>query len=357
MLQSPAAQELYDEFARDQPIIDFHNHLPPDEIAEDKTFANMREIWLAGDHYKWRAMRANGIDESLITGDASDREKYDAWAETVPHTLRNALYHWTHLELTRYFDFPELFSPDTADALWDKGNALLQTPEFSCRGLLRQMKVKALCTTDDPTDPLLHHQSIASDPTCSDIKVYPTFRPDVGLLVNDSSRFNEWVDKLAAISDQSCDKLADFVAALKSRHDFFHSIGGRLSDHGLLHLYESAPNESAAAKVFDKARSGKDADAAETDAFGAYLMNQVGQWNFEKGWTMQLHMGPTRNNRTRLFDQAGRDAGGDAMTDSPQVHALQRFMDHLDQSAGLPKMIIYNLNPKENYPFATLMGN
>lgn len=356
MLQSPAARDLYDGFARDEPILDFHNHLPPDEIAADRHFANLQEIWLAGDHYKWRAMRANGIPEERITGDAGARDKFDAWAETVPHCLRNALYHWTHLELSRYFGFEGLFSPETADEVWNLGETKLAEPGFSCRGLLERSKVRALCTTDDPTHSLEHHRAIREDESFA-IGVYPTFRPDPALWVHEADGFNAWTDRLAEASGTDCSTLAGFQDAIRSRHDFFHEMGGRLSDHGLHHVFDAECSEEKAARIFDKVRSGTDADAAETEAFGNFLMLFFAELDASRGWTQQLHIGAERNNNTRLFRSLGRDVGCDSMADVDHAAAVGKFFDTLDQRGHLPKTILYNLNPMDNYALATMLGN
>jgi len=356
MLRTTAARELYDQFARDEPILDFHNHLPPDEIAEDRSFANLFEIWLAGDHYKWRAMRANGIPENRITGKADPRDKFDAWAETVPHCLRNALYHWTHLELTRYFQFEKLFSTETADEVWELGRAKLARPEFSCRGLLNRSKVKALCTTDDPTDSLEHHQSIAADPSI-EARVYPTFRPDRALGVHDAEGFNRYADKLSDVSGLDCSRLKGFCDAIRSRHDFFHEMGGRISDHGLHHVYHAECSETKASAIFDKVRSGVSADEAASEAFGNFLMLFFAELDASRGWTKQLHIGAERNNNTRIFQTIGPDAGGDSMADIEHAAALGNYLDTLEQRGHLPKIILYNLNPADNYALATMLGN
>lgn len=356
MLQSQAAKELYHHFAKDEPILDFHNHLPPDEISENRSFETLYDIWLAGDHYKWRAMRANGISEDRITGDASPRDKFDAWAETVPHTLRNALYHWTHLELSRYFGFEGLFSTTTADEVWEAGNDMLQKPEFSCRGLLERSRVRALCTTDDPTHSLEHHVAISDDPTI-DVRVYPTFRPDPALWVDDAVHFNSYADKLAEVSEIDTETFSGFLDALRSRHDFFHSVGGRLSDHGLHHLFDADCTENEALAIFNQVRQGKTADADQTERFGAFLMLFFGQLNAEKKWTMQLHIGAERNNSQRIFESLGRDVGCDSMADVNHAGALRRFLNTLDQKDQLPKIMLYNLNPKDNYPLSAMLGN
>jgi glucuronate isomerase len=301
-------------------------------------------------------MRANGISEDRITGSASPRDKFDAWAETVPHTLRNALYHWTHLELSRYFGFEGLFSTETADEVWDTGNALLAAPEFSCRGLLERSQVRALCTTDDPTHSLEHHQAIAEDDTI-DCRVYPTFRPDAALWVHDAEHFNSYADTLGDVSGVDCSTLSGFQDALRARHDFFHELGGRLSDHGLHHLFDAECSAEKAAAIFDKVRRGTNADDAETEAFGAYLMLFLGELNHARGWTMQLHIGAERNNNQRLFESLGRDVGCDSMADVDHAGAVRRFLNTLSYRGHLPKVMLYNLNPNDNYALATMLGN
>lgn len=356
MLQSMAAKELYHTYAKDEPILDFHNHLPPEDIAKDRRFENLYDVWLAGDHYKWRAMRANGIPEERITGDASPRDKFDAWAETVPHTLRNPLYHWTHLELSRYFGFSGLFSTDTADQVWQVGEETLAKPNLSCRGLLEKQKVRGLCTTDDPVDSLEHHQAIAADDSI-ECRVYPTFRPDRALAVSQAGAFNDYADQLSQASGIDCSNLSGFLDALRSRHDHFHSLGGRLSDHGLHHLFDEECSEEKAAAIFDRVRSGQDAEPAEAEAFGAFLMLFFGELNASRDWTMQLHIGAERNNNTRLFEKIGRDIGCDSLADIDHVSALRRFLDTLDRRGHLPKVMLYNLNPKDNYALSAMLGN
>jgi glucuronate isomerase len=356
MLQSPAARELYHLFAKNEPILDFHNHLPPQDIAENRRFENLYDIWLAGDHYKWRGMRANGIPEERITGSASPRDKFDAWAETVPHCLRNALYHWTHLELARYFDFDGLFSPKTADQVWETGLSKLAQPSHSCRGLLELSQVRALCTTDDPTHSLEHHQAIAADPSIR-TRVYPTYRPDPALWVHEAATWNTYADKLSAVSGVDCSSLGGFCDALRSRHDFFHSLGGRLSDHGLHHIPDADCSTEKAAGIFNKVRRGQDADEAESEAFASYLMLFFGELNASRNWTMQLHIGAERNNSQRLFEKLGRDVGCDSMADVNHAGAVRRFLNTLDQRRQLPKVMLYNLNPKDNYALAAMLGN
>lgn len=354
LLQSEVARELYHDHARDQPIIDYHCHLPPDQIAANRQFENLYQVWLEGDHYKWRAMRSNGIDERYCTGDASDREKFDAFARTVPKTLRNPLYHWTHLELLRYFGIDDLLDESSAGTIWDAANERLG--DLPVHALLEKSKVKAVCTTDDPTDTLEFHQQIKDDGKLS-TRVYPTFRPDKALTVDQADAFNAWTDKLAAASNVECSDLSGFLDALKQRHDFFHTMGGRLSDHGVTALDDADCTESEAGAIFDWARSGKAVTPEDACKFRSFMMVYFGHLDAEKGWTKQLHLGAQRNNNTRLLKALGPDTGFDSIGDYPQASALARYLDRLDQDDRLPKTVLYNLNPADNYLFATMIGN
>jgi len=355
LLQSESARRLYHEFAKDQPILDYHNHLPPQDIATNRQFANLFEIWLEGDHYKWRAMRCNGVAEEFCTGDADPYDKFMAFARTVPHTLRNPLYHWTHLELKRYFGIDELLNEKSAPQIWETANAQLAKPEMSTQGILDTWQIKALCTTDDPIDDLAHHRAIAK----SDCKtrVYPTFRPDKALNVHQPEAFNAWTDKLAAAADLEISTLSDFRDAIKKRHDYFHEQGGRLSDHGLEQCYADFCPESEAAAIFDEARSGQDVTLEEQRKFASNMMLFFGQLDAEKGWTKQMHIGALRNNNLRLFNEIGPDIGCDSIGDLPQGQALSAYLGQLELENSLPKTVLYNLNPADNYLFATMVGN
>lgn len=355
LLGTKAASHLYHSFAKDEPVLDYHNHLPPQDIAADRVFKNLFEIWLAGDHYKWRAMRCNGVPEKFITGDASPFEKFKAWAATVPHTVRNPLYHWTHLELKRYFGIDELLSEKTAIAIWEKTCLMLDRKEMSTRNILRQQNVKALCTTDDPCDDLAHHQKCAADGF--EVGVYPTFRPDKALAVHQPETWNAWCDKLAAASGIEVGSYAALLDALKQRHDFFHSVGGRLSDHGLNYCHANFVSDVEAERIFAKARAGNAADAVEQDQFASNIMLHIGRLNAARGWTMQLHLGPVRNNNSRLAREIGADVGCDSIGDYPQAETLSRFLDQLDTGNALPKTVLYNVNPAHNYVFGTMAGN
>lgn len=356
LLYSPAARELYHGIAKELPIFDYHTHLPPDQIAGDHRFANLFDIWLAGDHYKWRAMRTNGVDERFCTGDATPREKFQAWASTVPSTLRNPLHHWTHLELLRYFDVDVLLNESTAEEVWKRANEKLASPGFSVRGLLDRNNVAAVCTTDDPTDTLDHHRKIREEGTLR-TRVFPTFRPDKALTVDHPEVFGPWLDKLCAVSGQACATFQNFLDAIESRHAFFHENGCRLSDHGLSHCFGDPCTTEEAAGIYSQARDGKAATAAEQDAFAAFLMIFFGRLDARRGWVKQLHLGALRNNNTRLFRGLGPDTGFDSIGDWPQAASLARYLDALDQTNELPKTILYNLNPANNYVMGTMIGN
>jgi glucuronate isomerase len=355
LLSNKTARRLYHTFAEGQPILDYHCHLPPKDVAANRQFQNLFEIWLEGDHYKWRAMRANGVPESHCTGDAPVYEKFTAWARTVPATLRNPLYHWTHLELKRYFGIDELLDAQSASRVWEQANALLATPALSAHGILNKFQVKAVCTTDDPTDDLAAHQAIAASGLAT--KVFPTFRPDKALNVHAPELFNPWVDRLQEVANTNIATLAEFVDAIKARHDFFHSMGGRLSDHGLNHAFGDFPTEHEAARIFGRARSGHEATSEEHGKFAAYMMLVFGRLDAEKGWTKQLHLGARRNNSSRRFRELGADTGWDSIGDWPQADSLGSYLDRLDLENALPKTVIYNLNPADNYVIATMIGN
>lgn len=354
LLTNDAARRLYHEHAAPQPILDYHCHLPPRDIAEDRRFRNLFEIWLEGDHYKWRAMRANGVEERYCTGDATPYEKFLAWAATVPHTLRNPLYHWTHLELKRYFDIDELLDETTAPSIWKRANERLASDELTARGILKKFRVKALCTTDDPTDSLEYHKQIAASGL--ETKVFPAYRPDKALGVNHPEGFNAWVDRLMAASDIDIRTFRDFLDALERRHDYFHEMGCRLSDHGLNRCFSDACPEATAARIFERTRDGHAASPEEHELFASYLMHFFGRLDAEKGWTKQLHLGAKRNVNTRMYMKLGPDTGFDSIGDWPQVDALAAYLDRLDQEGALPQIIVYNLNPADNYAFATLIA-
>jgi glucuronate isomerase len=355
LLSNKAARRLYHRWAKDEPILDYHCHLSPADLASNRQFANLFEIWLEGDHYKWRAMRANGVDERYATGDVAPYEKFLAWARTAPMTLRNPLYHWTHLELQRYFGIEDLLDESSAPAIWEKANAMLATDDLRAHGILRKFSVKAVCTTDDPASNLDHHKTLAASNL--ETRVYPCFRPDKALIVDRPQAFNEWVSQLEAVSNLSVTSFRSFLDALKSRHDFFHKMGGRLSDHGIDYTFADFPSEHEAAAIFDRARSGTAAPAPEHERFASYMMLMFGLWDAERGWTKQLHIGARRNNNSRRMRELGPDTGFDSIGDWNQAWGLQNYMNRLADENALPKMVIYNLNPADNYVVATMVGN
>ena len=354
LLQSATARQLYHAHAAPQPIIDYHCHLPPDQIAQNRQFENITQLWLYGDHYKWRAMRANGVNERFITGDASDWEKFEKWAETVPYTVRNPLYHWTHLELRRYFGITELLGPGSAHRIWEQCNALLQTPDYGVQGLLRRMNVRVVCTTDDPADTLEHHQALRAQD--AEVQVLPTFRPDKAM-TPEASDYPAYLQKLGAAAGLAINSYADLLAALRQRHDYFASLGGRLSDHGLERVYAVPYTEAQVAATFAKARAGQALTAEEIEQFKSAMLVELAIMDWEKGWTQQFHLGALRNNNTRALRQLGPDTGWDSIGDFGQAASLSRFLDTLDNQDKLTKTILYNLNPADNDLFATMIGN
>ncbi|MCX7885723.1 MAG: glucuronate isomerase [Verrucomicrobiae bacterium] len=354
LLTNDVARELYHEYAAREPIFDYHCHLPPDQIATNKTFRNLYEIWLAGDHYKWRAMRANGVPEKFCTGNASDYAKFLAYARTVPNLLRNPLYHWTHLELKKFFGITELLDESTAKKIWDTANAQLANMPVS--EILHRSRVTVICTTDDPTDTLEHHRAIRRNRKLK-TRVYPTWRPDKALAIDQPAIFNPWVDKLSEASGIECNNLANFLAALERRHEFFHENGCRLSDHGLPHCFAEDCCESEAARIFDDARAGRAITRLDADRYRTFMMLFFGELDAIRGWTKQLHLGALRNTNTRCFRTLGPDTGFDTIGDWPQASALAWYLDKLEQRNRLPKIILYNLNPADNYVFAAMIGN
>jgi glucuronate isomerase len=355
LLQSPTARRLYHEYAEHEPILDYHCHLPPADIASNRQFRDLFEIWLEGDHYKWRAMRANGVPEDLCTGAASPRDKFFAWARTVPFTLRNPLYHWTHLELKRYFGIEDILDETSAPAIWDRANEQLAGPSLRAHGILARFGVNALCTTDDPTDSLEHHKAIAASHL--ETKVFPAFRPDKALAVDFPERFNAWVAALERAASLRIRQFEDLLLALQSRHDFFHSMGCRLSDHGLNHCFAEPSSEGEVEGIFDRARNGIPASPSEHAQFATALMLFFGRLDARKGWTKQLHLGALRGVNARLLARCGPDTGFDSIADFPQAASLAQYLDTLDRANSLPKTVIYNLNPADNYVFASMAGN
>jgi glucuronate isomerase len=353
LLSTPQARELYHDFAEGEPIYDYHCHLPPALIAANHEFADLAEIWLGGDHYKWRAMRSNGVNERFCTGDATPREKFQAWAETVPHTLRNPLYHWTHLELKRYFGVDVRLDGATAAKVWKQANARL--PGLRVHDLLTRSKVAVVCTTDDPADSLDHHAKIRASGLKT--RVYPAYRPDKAMAVGDPKAFNAWLEKLAGVTSGAIQTFDDLLVALKRRHDDFHAAGGRLSDHGLESALSEPCTHGEARRVFAAARAGRVPSAEDQARYGSYLMLEFGRWDAARGWTKQLHLGALRSNNTRLLGRLGPDTGFDSIGDFPQARSLARYLDSLDRTDQLPRTILYNVNPVDNYAFGTMIGN
>ncbi len=353
LLQTETAKRLYFDFAKDMPVIDYHNHLPPDQIASNHTFTGITDIWLKGDHYKWRAMRANGVSEDLITGDADDWTKFKVWAETVPYTMRNPLYHWTHMELRNPFGITEVLNGSNAAKVYEACNA--QMPKYTTQALLKHFNVHALCTTDDPCDTLEHHQAIHQQGFA--VKVLPTFRPDKAMAVEDPAGFRAYLQKLGAAADVDINSYSALLQALKKRHDYFHANGGRLSDHGLSFFLYADFTEAALEAAFKELMAGRKLDEATAAMFKSATLHFICTWNHEKGWAQQFHAGAIRNNNSRLLLRLGADAGVDSIGDWPMAEAMSRFFDHLDKEGKLAKTVVYNLNPSHNEVYATMVGN
>lgn len=356
LLNNKTARTLFHDHAKSCPIYDFHSHLPANEIAEDRRYENMTQIWLAGDHYKWRGMRSNGVPEKYCTGDASDYEKFEKWAETVPHTLGNPLYHWTHLELKDPFGIGGvILNPDNARAIYDACNEKLQDREFSARALLRRADVRVVCSTDDPIDSLEHHKSLQEEKF--EVGVYPTWRPDKAIAAGDPESWNAYLEKLSEVSGVEIHSSCDLLSALEKRMDFFHETGCRLSDHGLERFHAAPQSNEVVMKVFQEARNGQVPNADELDQFqGAILLELCRMYN-KRGWAQQFHIGALRNNNTRLFKSLGRDIGCDSINDLPLAAPMSRFLDTLDQTNELAPTILYNLNGRDNDVFASMIGN
>jgi glucuronate isomerase len=355
LLQNKTAERLYHDFAADMPIIDYHCHLDPAQIAGNINFKNLTDIWLSGDHYKWRAMRANGINEAYITGTKTDWEKFEQWAATVPYTLRNPLYHWTHLELQRYFDISEILSSKTAKAIYDDCTQKLQRPEYSVQSLITKMNVEVICTTDDPLDSLEHHQKIRA--ASLKVKVSPAFRPDKAMNTDNLFSLNDYINKLESVSNTSVSTYADYLKALKQRHNYFAENGCTISDHGLEQLYAEDYTDKEISEIFSKIRSGKALQPGEVLKFKSAMLYEFALWDHEKGWVQQYHIGALRNNNTRGYREAGPDTGYDSIGDFSQAQSLSKFLNRLDNTDQLAKTIIYNINPADNELIATMTGN
>ncbi|HRD56880.1 MAG TPA: glucuronate isomerase [Ferruginibacter sp.] len=355
LLNNSIAQTLYHNYAKQMPVIDYHCHLPPAAIAQDLQFENLTQIWLYGDHYKWRAMRANGVDESYITGSKSDKEKFVKWAQTVPFTLRNPLYHWTHLELQRYFGIDTILNAASAEDIYEKCSNLLRTPEYSVRNLLRKMNVKVVCTTDDPADSLEHHQKIKADGF--EIKILPAFRPDTAMNVDDAAGFNNYVALIEKASGITVHSFGDYCKALKQRHNYFAENGCVVSDHGLEEIYAEDFTDADIVKAFDKIRAGNALTLAENRQFKSAMLLLFAEWDSEKGWIQQFHLGAIRNNNSRAMKILGADTGWDSIGNFNHGKPLSKFLNKLDIENKLAKTILYNLNPADNELMATMIGN
>ncbi|SDJ17016.1 glucuronate isomerase [Salimicrobium halophilum] len=353
LLESKTGYDLYHNYAKHMPIVDYHNHLVPEEILEDKNFNNLYEIWLAGDHYKWRAMRANGIEEKYITGDASPYEKFLAWAKTVPQTIGNPLYHWTHLELRNYFGIEELLNEETAPRIWEITERMLQKEALSVRNILKKDHVRFVGTTDDPTDDLEAHRKLQN---VEDFTVSPSFRPDPGLHI-EKDEFPAWVQKLSDAAGKDITSYEEFLTALGDRVAYFDELGCRSSDHGISSMFFEEGTKEEAADVFRKRMNGEELTVKEADLFRTYTLVTLGKLYADYGWIMQLHMGPKRNNNTKMFHRLGGDSGFDSINDTALAEPLGNFLDALEKEDSLPKTVLYSLNPNDNHILASMAGN
>ncbi len=356
LLSTPQARRLYHDYAEDLPILDYHGHLPPRQVAENTRWETITQLWLGGDHYKWRLMRSNGVEERFCTGDAGDWEKFEAFAATLSHALRNPMYHWCHLELARYFDVTDLLGPDTARNIYDRCNEALRSPEFTPRGLMKKNNVVLICTTDDPVDTLEHHRTVAADDSF-DVQMLPTYRPDKGMAVEHAQTFNAWVDALAASAGMDIRTFEDYLTALKKRHDFFHAAGCRLSDHGIETAYAAEYTDKQIDEIFRKLRGGSDLLEEDILRFQSAMLVEFGRMDHAKSWCQQFHFGALRNNNTRRFRQLGADVGFDSILDAELARPLSRLLDRLDSTNQLAKTILYNLNPRDNELLAAMLGN
>lgn len=356
LLHNKTAEYLYHEHAKKMPIYDYHCHLPAAQITEDKRFENLTAIWLAGDHYKWRAMRTNGIDEKYITGNASDFEKFQKWAETVPYCLRNPLYHWTHLELKKPFGITDkVLNSDTAKAIYDTCGEKLQTTALSARNIMRSWNVKLVCTTEDPTDTLDYHLAIRK--SGFEIAVHTAWRPDKAMAVDNPALFNTWTDKLAGLTNTHIKDFDSFLSAIRKRQEYFHANGCRVSDHGLDKIYAADYTEAKIKDIFDKVRSGKPITAQQVELFKSAMLYELCLMNAEKGWVQQFHLGVLRNNNSRMFAKLGPDTGFDSIGDFNLAAPMVTLFDRLNSRNSLCRTILYNINPKDNEVMATMLGN
>jgi glucuronate isomerase len=355
LLHSETAKKIYIDFAKNEPILDYHNHLSPKDIAEDRQFENITQIWIEGDHYKWRAMRANGIDEKYITGNASDLEKFKKWAETVPYTLRNPLYHWTHMELKIYFGITELLNGDNAEKVYHQCNELLQKPEYSVKNLLRKLNVKVVGTTDDPSDDLAYHKKIQEDQF--EIKVLPSFRPDKYINVENQTDFLVFIEKLEKCVGYSIATYDLLLKALQERHDFFHEMGGRISDHGHGNYFFETTSIEEVSQLFLRLKNREVLTHTEIDKYKTFTLLEVAKMNHQKGWTQQFHIGAIRNNNSKMHQQLGPDNGFDSVGSPNKAEKMALLLDHLNTKNQLAKTIVYNLNSNESEMIAAMAAN
>lgn len=355
LLQTETAQKLYHEHAAKMPIFDYHCHINPKDIAEDRRFKTITEIWLYGDHYKWRGMRTNGVDEHFCTGNASDWEKFEKWAETVPHTLRNPLFHWTHLELKKFFGIDEILGPHNARKIYDACNEKLNSPEYSCRGIIRMANVHTICTTDDPVDSLEYHRQIKE--SGFEVAVLPAWRPDKAMMVEQPISYNQYLNELAKVSEMDINTFDELMIALNKRHNFFHENGCRLSDHGLDTIFADEYTADEIDAYFLKVRAGYRLTTREIMKFKSCMLYEFGRMDHSRGWSQQLHIGALRNNNTRLFNKLGPDTGFDSIGDKPVAEPLSKLLNRLDTEDKLCKTVLYNLNPADNELYATMIGN
>jgi len=355
LLRNEAARELYHDYARQMPIIDYHCHLPPADVAQDKTWENMTQVWLGGDHYKWRTMRSNGIDERFITGDATDREKFQKFAETMPYLLRNPMFDWSHLELARYFDCFTLLSPKTADLIWELTEEKLALPEFSARGFMTHSHVKLVCTTDDPCDTLEYHAAVKASGFKT--QMLPTWRPDKALAIDRPAFWNDWMDRLSVAAKSPVKTFDDLMNALQKRHAFFTKNGCKLSDYGIEAVYAETYTEAEIRTIFAKVRDGGTASAEEVLKFRSAVLFNCMKMDAEANWSVQIHYGPMRNNNTKMFKKLGPDTGFDSIGDFQTAQPMSRLFDRLEQADALPRTVIYTINPRDNEMIATMLGN
>lgn len=355
LLQNPAARELYHGYAAQMPIIDYHCHLPPAEVADDTRWANMTRVWLGGDHYKWRALRSNGLDERFITGDAPDREKFQKFAETMPYLLRNPLFDWSQLELARYFDVFELLTPATAEQIWQATGEKLAQPDFSARGLMTRSNVRLVCTTDDPADTLEHHARVKASGFST--QVLPTWRPDKAMAIDRPAFWNGWLDKLSAAAGMPVGTWDELLCALQARHAFFGQSGCRLSDYGLDTLYAEPYTGAEIRGIFSRVRQGGEATREEVAAFRSAFLFEGLRMDAASDWSVQIHYGAMRNNNTKMFQKLGPDTGFDSIGDWKVAVPMSRLFDRLEQADALPRVVIYTLNPCDNEMIGTMLGN